>query len=95
VAFDSFNRLKEAVDQTLVDNPLKQLQQRTWLLHWALFIFWNIPEGYSQLVELFLQDRFTVAIQVNAPHLLRYALRLVSIPVILSLTTYGQSCTDL
>jgi hypothetical protein len=55
----------------LFADPLRQLQQRTWLLHWALFIFWNVDDGCTQLLELFLHDMFTVAMQVNSPHLLR------------------------
>ena len=57
----------------LYADALKQLQQRTWLLHWALFIFWNTSDGAAQLLDLCLQDKFTVAMQVNSPHLLRSA----------------------
>jgi translation initiation factor 3 subunit E len=72
-AHETLTRLREAIDTHLFADALKQLQERTWLLHWSLFVFWNIPDGPSQLLDLFLQDRFTIALQINAPHLLRCA----------------------
>jgi translation initiation factor 3 subunit E len=48
------------------------LQQRTWLLHWSLFVYWNASAGLEQLVELFLSERYKQAITTVAPHLLRY-----------------------
>ena len=53
--------------------PLQALQQRTWLLHWSLFVFWNdSTSGLEHLVELFHNDRYKQAITTHAPHLLRY-----------------------
>ena len=53
--------------------PLEALQQRTWLLHWSLFVFWNdAANGLEHLVELFHNDRYKQAITTHAPHLLRY-----------------------
>ncbi|KAL7575765.1 hypothetical protein ACA910_003095 [Epithemia clementina (nom. ined.)] len=53
--------------------PLQALQQRTWLLHWSLFVFWNdAANGLEHLVELFHNDRYKQAITTHAPHLLRY-----------------------
>ena len=49
-----------------------QLQQRTWLLHWSLYVFFNHPNGRQLLIDLFMQDRYMNAIQINAPYLLRY-----------------------
>ena len=37
-------------------SPLKLLQQRTWLIHWSLFIFFNHPEGRDKLLEMFLNQ---------------------------------------
>eukprot|EP00892_Ulva_mutabilis_P009997 jgi/Ulvmu1/736/UM010_0109.1 len=71
-ATETLTKLREAIDMHLFADALKQLQQRTWLLHWALFIFWNTPDGASQLLDLCLQDKFSVAMQVNSPHLIRY-----------------------
>ena len=71
-ALETLNRLKELIDTHLMADPLKQLQQRTWLLHWSLFVFWNIDDGRSKLIEMFMTERFMAALQINAPHLLRY-----------------------
>lgn len=66
-------KLKDAIDnQTFGTPPLVQLQQRTWLLHWSLYVFWNHENGRNDLIELFLSPPYLSAIQVNAPHLLRY-----------------------
>jgi len=34
-----------------------QLQQRTWLIHWSLFVFFNHPNGRNSIVEMFMQDK--------------------------------------
>lgn len=54
--------------------PIKALSQRTWLLHWSLFVYWNnsAKGGLESLVELFHTERYKQAITTNAPHLLRY-----------------------
>jgi len=54
--------------------PLEALKQRTWLLHWSLFVFWNNsgPKGLEAMVDLFFTEKYLQAITTNAPHLLRY-----------------------
>jgi len=57
--------------------PLDALVQRTWLLHWGLFVFWNNNSATSQhgleyMVDLFTTEKYLQAITTNAPHLLRY-----------------------
>ncbi|CAN0498436.1 unnamed protein product, partial [Ectocarpus sp. 8 AP-2014] len=52
--------------------PLQQLQQRSWLLHWSLFVFFNHANGRDELVTLFFEEPFMQAIQTNCPWLLRY-----------------------
>lgn len=51
---------------------LEQLQQRTWLLHWSLFIFAWHRESRDAIVDLMFQPRCLEAIQTNTPWLLRY-----------------------
>lgn len=52
---------------------LEALRQRTWLLHWSLFVFWNnSAKGLEKMVELFFSEKYLQAITTNAPHLLRY-----------------------
>ena len=53
--------------------PLEALQQRTWLLHWSLFVFWNNSKrGLESIIELYTSEKYMQAIQTNAPHLIRY-----------------------
>lgn len=54
--------------------PLEALHQRTWLLHWSLFVFWNDAsgKGLESMVELFTSERYLQAVTTHAPHLLRY-----------------------
>ncbi|KAF7253065.1 hypothetical protein EG68_08855 [Paragonimus skrjabini miyazakii] len=77
-AMDDLEKLKEAVDCQGDDRAspqtcLMQLQQRTWMLHWSLFVFFNHPQGKEKLIEWFMQNPTHLnAIQSLAPHLLRY-----------------------
>ena len=66
-----------AVLESLVSShkisSLEALRQRTWLLHWSLFVFWNgTRKGVDQLLELYTSDKYLQAITANAPHLTRY-----------------------
>ncbi|KAI8467299.1 MAG: eukaryotic initiation factor [Monoraphidium minutum] len=71
-ATEDIARLREGIDNAPFLTPLQQLQQRTWLMHWSLHVFWNHENGKNALIDLFLQAPFTSAITVNAQHLLRY-----------------------
>lgn len=74
VAVDAVKTSIENMASSNKISPLKALSQRTWLLHWALFVYWNNSSkgGLEQLVELFHTERYKQAITTNAPHLLRY-----------------------
>src|SRR5690606_27103395 len=39
-------------------SPLVQLQQRTWLIHWSLFVFFNHPNGRNGIVDMFFQEEY-------------------------------------
>jgi len=77
LAMAEFEKLKTAIDARQQGAPgsegdKQQLQQRTWLLHWSLFVFWNHPKGRDLIVDAFLSEKYLQAIQINAPWLLRY-----------------------
>ncbi|XP_068658292.1 eukaryotic translation initiation factor 3 subunit E-like [Aristolochia californica] len=72
IALEELNRLKEIIDSKNFASPLNQLQNRIWLMHWSLFIFFNHENGRNGIIDLFFQDRYLNAIQTNAHHLLRY-----------------------
>jgi translation initiation factor 3 subunit E len=69
--------LRDAIDNPHSEEsakPLNQLQARTWLLHWSLFVFFNLGEGQGcqGLLEMFLSPAYLNTIQTSCPHLLRY-----------------------
>jgi PCI domain len=71
-ALDAVKTALESMASAQQLTALQALQQRTWLLHWSLFVYWNAPSGLEQLVELFLSEKYKQAITTVAPHLLRY-----------------------
>ncbi|KAJ6802762.1 eukaryotic translation initiation factor 3 subunit E [Iris pallida] len=72
IALEELNHLREIIDSKNFASPLNQLQNRIWLMHWSLFIFFNHENGRNGIIDLFFQDRYLNAIQTNAHHLLRY-----------------------
>eukprot|EP01111_Echinosteliopsis_oligospora_P017210 TRINITY_DN737_c0_g1_i1.p1 TRINITY_DN737_c0_g1~~TRINITY_DN737_c0_g1_i1.p1 ORF type:complete len:434 (-),score=111.49 TRINITY_DN737_c0_g1_i1:72-1373(-) len=71
-ALEDMNKLREIIDAKNFVTPLKQLQQRTWLIHWSLFVFFNHPSGRNGIIDLFFNERYLNAIQTTCPHILRY-----------------------
>lgn len=71
-ALEDMKSLKEVIDAKDFTSPAVQLQQRTWLLHWSLFVFFNHPNGKNGIIDLFFQDKYMNTIQTTCPHLLRY-----------------------
>merc|ERR1719233_131242 len=81
-ALEDVNRIKEIIDtggmvggMSLggMGNPLQALQQRAWLIHWSLFVFFNHPKGRDHIIDLFLfQPQYLNTIQTACPHILRY-----------------------
>jgi len=74
VALDAVKAALESLVSSKRMSPIEALSERTWLLHWSLFVYWNnsAKGGLEQLVELFHTERYKQAITTNAPHLLRY-----------------------
>lgn len=75
VAMTDLLALKEAIDGRSVLSgvtPAQQLQQRVWLAHWSLFIFFNMQDGLNRMLDLLTADKLLAAISHSAPHLLRY-----------------------
>ncbi|EMC99974.1 hypothetical protein BAUCODRAFT_358059 [Baudoinia panamericana UAMH 10762] len=71
-AMEEVNRLKESIDTRLFNNPLAQLEHRTWLIHWSLFPFFNYEPAREALTELFFSLPYINTIQVSCPWILRY-----------------------
>ncbi|XJO76844.1 hypothetical protein BDV3_007319 [Batrachochytrium dendrobatidis] len=79
-AYGELISLRETIDQSSFPVPSDnnatsnhvQLQQRMWLLHWSLFVFFNHPRGKDGLIDLFFLPAYLNAIQTSCPWLLRY-----------------------
>ncbi|KAK4523640.1 hypothetical protein GAYE_PCTG71G1536 [Galdieria yellowstonensis] len=73
-ALEDMMQVRDAIDTQgrFALNPLQQLQHRTWLIHWSLFVFFNHPTGRNGIIDLFFQDKYLNTIQTNCPHILRY-----------------------
>ena len=71
-AMDDLLKLKELLELDTFAPVTRQLQQKAWLMHWSLFVFFNHENGMNALIDLFLQDRYVTAIQLVSQHLLRY-----------------------
>jgi len=71
-AYEDLTALKDTIENSPNTNALMQLQQRSWLMHWSLFLLGNHPNGRNIVADLFFQERYLNTIQNNCPHLLRY-----------------------
>lgn len=74
-AMEDINLLKDIIDsptRNIELNPLHQLQQRTWLIHWSLFVFFNTENKNYSIIDLLFNEKYLNSIQTNCPHILRY-----------------------
>ncbi|XP_013420779.1 eukaryotic translation initiation factor 3 subunit E [Lingula anatina] len=72
-ALEDLNRLRDVIDSSPFTTALQSLQQRTWLIHWSLFVYFNHPKGRDLIIDMFLyQQQYLNAIQTLCPHILRY-----------------------
>lgn len=76
-ALEDIKILQQIIDereesQVREPNHLEQLQLRSWLMHWSLFVFFQHENGRNEIVEFFYQEKYLNAIQTNCPWLLRY-----------------------
>ncbi|KAK5140430.1 eukaryotic translation initiation factor 3 subunit E, partial [Oleoguttula sp. CCFEE 6159] len=71
-ALEELNTIKDSIDARLFNKPLQQLQQRTWLIHWSLFPFFNHEPAREKLTELFFSPTYINTIQTACPWILRY-----------------------
>lgn len=71
-AMEELQKVKEGIDTKLFNNPLAQLQHRTWLIHWALFPLFNYDAAREPLLDLFFSAGYINTIQTSCPWILRY-----------------------
>ncbi|EJW72123.1 hypothetical protein WUBG_16968, partial [Wuchereria bancrofti] len=91
-AKDDLTKLRTYIDFNPFDTELESVQQRAWLMHWALFVYFNYPKGRDEIVEMYLnQQPYLNTIQIACPHLLRY----LAVAVVTSKTKQKNSLKDL
>ncbi|PGH18922.1 eukaryotic translation initiation factor 3 subunit E [Polytolypa hystricis UAMH7299] len=71
-AMEEVQKVKDSIDTRLFSNPLAQLQHRTWLIHWALFPFFNHDPAREVLTDLFFSPAYINTIQTACPWIIRY-----------------------
>lgn len=71
-ALEDLTRLREYIDNANF-STIQALQQRTWLIHWSVLVFFNHPKGRDLIIEMFLyKPLYLNAIQTMCPHIMRY-----------------------
>ncbi|KAI4155227.1 MAG: hypothetical protein LQ340_001137 [Diploschistes diacapsis] len=72
VVMEETTKLQDTINTRLFNNPLAQLQHRTWLIHWSFFPLFNYDAAKEPLIELLFSPNFINTIQTNCPWVLRY-----------------------
>lgn len=71
-AMEEVQKVKDSIETRLFNNPLAQLEHRTWLIHWSLFPFFNHDPARDVLTDLFFSSAYINTIQTSCPWILRY-----------------------
>eukprot|EP00743_Colponemidia_sp_Colp-15_P000810 GILK01000895.1.p1 GENE.GILK01000895.1~~GILK01000895.1.p1 ORF type:complete len:457 (+),score=91.27 GILK01000895.1:56-1372(+) len=71
-AMDDFNRLRENIDNRTFSSQTQLLNQRTWLIHWGLSVFFNHPNGRNVMIDFVFSEKYLNTVQTSCPHILRY-----------------------
>ncbi|EZF70061.1 eukaryotic translation initiation factor 3 subunit E [Trichophyton soudanense CBS 452.61] len=71
-AMEEITKVKDSIDTRLFNNPLGQLQHRSWLIHWSLFPFFNHEPARDVLTDMFFHPAYINTIQTACPWILRY-----------------------
>nr|CAG4648590.1 EOG090X0491 [Polyphemus pediculus] len=74
IALEDLVRLRDFIDApNTFSSSLELLQQRTWLIHWSLFIYFNHAKGRDMIIDMLLyKSDYLQAIETMCPHILRY-----------------------
>merc|ERR1712118_444969 len=71
-AWENIYWLKRAIDNKKFPLELNLMTQRLWIMHWALYVFYNCDGGQTELAKLFFEEPYLNTIQTLGHHLLRY-----------------------
>merc|ERR1711991_951822 len=66
------NNQNSGVDGSSNEAAVLKLQERTWLIHFSLFVFFNHPDGRDGIIDFLFEDEYLNTIQTSCPHILRY-----------------------
>uniref|UniRef100_A0A1I8AHJ7 Eukaryotic translation initiation factor 3 subunit E n=1 Tax=Steinernema glaseri TaxID=37863 RepID=A0A1I8AHJ7_9BILA len=85
-------KLRAYIDSDPFGNESELIRHRSWLIHWALFVYFNFPKGRDEIIEMCLnQQTYLNAIQIVCPHILRY----LAVAVVTSKNRQKQVLKDL
>uniref|UniRef100_A0A182V121 Eukaryotic translation initiation factor 3 subunit E n=2 Tax=Anopheles merus TaxID=30066 RepID=A0A182V121_ANOME len=71
-ALEDLTRLRDFIENYNF-SPIQVLQQRAWLIHWSVLVFFNHGKGRDLIIDMFLyKPQYLNAIQTMCPHILRY-----------------------
>ncbi len=71
-AHEDILKLKDFIDSQLFSKPLEVLQQRSWLMHWCLYLLFFHEESYEMVTEIFYSQKYLESMQTCCPWLIRY-----------------------
>jgi len=91
-AKDDLSKLRAYIDSNPFETEVELAQHRSWLMHWALFVYFNYPKGRDEIIEMCLNNlNYLSTIQALCPHLLRY----LAVAVVTSKNKQKNSLKDL
>lgn len=87
---EELQKIRDTVDQRSFGDSLIQLHNRTWVIHWSLFLFLSKDFNKESLIDLFFSHSYISTIQASCPWIVRYLAAAV-----ISLNTKGKSSSSL
>lgn len=76
-AVEELFKVKESIETKLFNNPRAQLDHRTMLVHWALFLLFNHEAAREPILDMFFSPAYINTIQTSCPWVLRYLIAAV------------------
>lgn len=69
---EELQKIRDTVDQRSFADPLTQLHNRTWIIHWLLFLFLSKDFNKESIIDLFFSPSYISTIQASCPWIIRY-----------------------
>lgn len=86
---EELQKIRDIVDQRSFADPLTQLHNRTWIIHWSLFLFISKDFNKESIIDLFFSPSYISTIQASCPWIIRYLAAAV-----ISLNTKGRNISS-